>query len=354
MPPVVAMVIVLSVALGLLAVVGPIARLRAPGAAAILTMLLVGGLVSGELAPLDLVALPSYLGVSSTTLGLVLWTLLGLLGAAAGGPRLPGPAPLRAALSGLLLGEVGAALSFLAVEDRRARARLVLAAMAGSLLGRTADPAVLALSTLVEGGPLVLVPLGIVGLLISGVRKDDLPADHGRTEVSLAALPAALGALVFPGLLLPLLGLSTLAMAALAVRQRRAPAIPVLVWVLGGLAVAVLSIASGLPHVAVVFLELFPLHHQDLLAAGVAVVSVLLAALLDGPAAAVLGRALADQALGSPLLFPRPDGLALAVMGGLAVGGLGPLHLADVLRPALLRWLLLVVLTVLYIAWVLS
>ena len=341
---------VVVVALLLLAAIAPVARLRSIGAAGIALILVVGGLAVGVLVPLDLLMLPSYLGLQSGFYGLLAWTLFGLLGAAAGGPRLVGPAILRAALSGFLLGELGAALSFLPVQEHRSRARLVLAAMAGAMVGRVGDPGLLVLGGQVQAGPWILAPLALIGLLLSGVRSADLPPDHGHFDVTAVA---AVVALLLPQHVAVVLALGCLAMAVLALRRRAAPSGSALLWVGASLVVALVACSAGLPYQAVLQLEDRLLDHSHLYGPVLGVGSLLLAALLDGPAAALILGALSDQALLGPTLFGRPDGLALALMAGLAVGGLGPLHLAGVLGPALPRWLLLGLLTLPYVLWML-
>lgn len=344
---------VLVVALLLLALVAPVARLRGIGAAAIALILVVGGLIVGILVPLDLLLLPSSLGLQGSVFGLLAWTLFGLLAAAAGGPRLVGPAILRAALSGALLGELGAALSFLSVPDRGSRTRLVFAAMAGALLGRIGDPAQLVLGGAVQGGPWILAPLALLGVLLSAVRGADLPPEHGRPEVTAVVAPVALAALLLPTLAPALLGLGCLALAALAWRRSAAPSGQALLWVGASMIVSLVASGAGLPYAAVLQLEDKLLDHSHLYAPILSIGSVVLAALIGGPAASLLLGALSGQAHFAPTLFARPDGLDLALMAGVAVGGLGPLHLAGVLVPALPRWLLLVVASVLYVLWIL-
>jgi len=339
----------------LLAVVGPWRRRRAV-VALVLGLLAVGGaMVAGVLVPGDLVALPGLMGLSGGVGALLAWGAFGGLAAAAGGLRLPGPAVLVAAVSGALLGELGAAAALAAVaRDRQGAARLSLAAMGGALLGRIGDPALVLLGDRLPGGPLALAPLAVGMILIAAPRREHLQPGAGSWAVTVVAGATALAAVLLPTQTALVLGLGAAAMGGVAAlrqgpRLLSDPALlGPLLWTAGGGLLALVATAGGIPGLAAQGIEeiVENLGHGFLPAA--AGVSALLSALLDGPTASLLLTATLDRCL-----FIRGDSLALAVAAGAAAGGLGPLVVSGGLRAGALRWLLQVLLALAWVALVL-
>ncbi len=299
------------------------------------------GLVMGALVPADALLLPRWTGLGAPALQLVLWVTFGLLARAAGGVALPGPPLLTAAIAGAVIGDVAAAGALAAgARDRRGAARLALAAAGGGLIGRIGGPALRLL-----GGDIgwQLVPVGGLCVLVA-VPGGPLPQVTGRTAVTAAAGAVALIAVLLPALLLPALVVGCGVMLALAgpgaLRAHR----KALVWPLGVVALVILSTAGGVAELTAWGLE----ELQSLLGAALLPVltgaGALVAALTDDGGAALLAVAHRDRALSVTV----PD-VQVALVAGIAVGGLGPLIAADAVRAGLLRWLVQVGIA---IAWV--
>lgn len=343
-----------------LALVGPFSRLR-PQAAMIVALLAVaGGLGLGLLLPTDLWRLPDLVGLRTEVLLLLAWGLYGGLASLAGGLRLPGPPLVGAFLAGASMGELGAAAALAgAARDRAGAARLALAAMGGAMVGRVGDPAVLALAGRVDSRTWALVPLGLAMALVAAPRREHL-REHppGSAPVTAVTALVALAAVAFPAWALVALGLGILALAGIAIAARLrggardpealARVLAPSLWTLGSVVLALVATAGGLPHVGAEGLALVVDQVGPVLMPVGTLGAALLAALLDGPAAGLLLAAFVDRAV-----WFRGDGLALVVMTGAAVGGLGPLVVVGGLRAGLWRWAVQVALAVVW-AWVVT
>ena len=294
----------------------------------------VGGLVQRVLVPADLWTLPAYTGLQAEAGGLALWAVYALFARRAGAV-VSGPPWLVAPLLGATLGEVpAAAILASSAADPAAASRLALAAAAGGLLGRVGDPAIVAMGA--RAPILLLAPLAALALLVARPRASDLRRTEGASWLPLGIAGAVAAASV--ALPLPIaLGAGCLALGALALR--RPGGLPwawsELAWPLGCAALVLIVTVGGLPELVAMGLEITQGRLGRVPLWALTGVSGLFAALLDGPAAGLLGAATLDRALGL-----RDPALALAVAAGAALGGLGPLVAAGAVRKGLPRLLL--------------
>ncbi|MDG1481455.1 MAG: hypothetical protein P8R54_17805 [Myxococcota bacterium] len=307
-------------------------------------LVLVSGLVLGSLVPADLLFLPSWTGLGSGMLSLVLWVLLGSLARVAGGVSLPGPPLLSAIAIGALVGEIGAAGMIAGISDKRAAARLALAAAGGAMVGRVGDPALLLLMDQVGWS---LAPLGLLTAMVA-VPGGSLPRIEGHTVVTAAAAVVATAA-IFAGDFLPhVLAAGCLLMAGLAGGKLRVVDLRPVGWCFGLTVLVLLSTASGLPELAAWGLELV----QEILGSwrmpGLTAIGVLIAVLSEGISGALLTSAVLDRALDLTV-----EGVPTALAAGLAVGGLAPLVIVGAVREGLLRWAVQVFLALLWAGLVL-
>lgn len=356
MPPVVAVALGCGGALLLLALASPWSRLRVPLSLLAALVTGVAGLATGILLPSDLWRLPGYVGLSSAVLHLLLWAAYGGLAAAAGGLWMPGPPVLGAALSGALLGELGAAGALAGIaRDRAGAARLVLAAMGGAMLGRVGDPAFLLLG--MGPRPWALIPLALGMIAVAAPGRAQVAAAGGSRAVTGLSVLVAGGALAWPQGLGLVLGLGALGMAVLAGlafralppgawKERVGTAVHPLAWCLGSALILVAVTAGGLPELAALGLEEIREEALPWMAPGLALCGAVLAALIDGAGASLFGLAFLDRAL-SLKVDEAPRFLAI----GLAAGGLGPLLIAGALRAGGWRWALQLVLAVAWAWW---
>ncbi len=304
---------------------------------------LVGGSLLGALTPTDLLHLPDWTGLSQGSLSLLLWVLLGVLARAAGGVSLPGPPILSAIAAGALIGELGAAglIAGAGLTDRRAAARLALAAAGGAMIGRIGDPALLLLMDRVGWS---LAPLGLLTALVA-LPGGPLPRLSGRPLVTGAAAIIATAAVLAGSHLPAVLAAGCLLMAALAGGALRRVDLRPVGWCLGLVALVVLSTAGGLAELAAWGLELVA---ESLGGPLLVLIGALIAVLGEGITGALLGSAILDRALDLTV----PD-VSVALAAGLATGGLAPLVIAGAVREGLLRWSAQVLLAVLWAGLVL-
>ena len=71
---------------------------------------------------------------------------------------------------------------------------------------------------------------------------------------------------------------------------------------------------------------------------------MLAASLVDAQAMALIGQAFCDRAMDL-----RVEGVWFSLSAGTAIGGAGPLYLAGIFRQAFLRWLIQLLLGVVYL-----
>ena len=123
--------------------------------------------------PSDALWLMSHLGIGYSAITLLSWLIYGELLRLQGGVRWPtGKAaqPFKAIfpfLCGALIGELGAAALWAPqVKDPKARARVVLSAMAGGLVSPVGDANILVLAQSIPNMQLYLIPLGLLALLL--------------------------------------------------------------------------------------------------------------------------------------------------------------------------------------------
>ena len=312
--------------------------------AALIVMVLVGGGVLGALAPADALYLPAWTGLGGAMLSLILWAMLGMLARAAGGVSLPGPPLLTAIAAGALIGELGAAAMIAGMTDKRAAARLALAAAGGAMIGRIGDPA---LVLLFEPVGWSLAPLGLLLALVA-VPGSPLPRLDGRPLITAAAAMVAVAA-AFSGAWLPhVLAAGCVLMAVLAGERVRSVELKPVGWVSGVVVLALLATASGLTELAAWGIEYVQESLGGLLLPVLTAAGALVSLLADGAAGALLGTAIVDRALDL-----RVAGVPAALAAGLAVGGLTPLLIVGALREGLVRWALQVLLAVLWAGLVL-
>ena len=324
-----------------LLVVGALAGRRWAGIslAILITMVIIGGTMLGALAPMDVLHLPAWTGLGGAMLSLVLWCLLGALARAAGGVSVPGPPILSAMVAGALIGEIAAAGMVAGLSDRRAAARLALAASGGALIGRMGDPGLVLMFDRVGWS---LAPLGLLIALVA-LPGTPLPRMEGRPVVSGAAALIAVAAVLSGPHLPVVLGVGCVMMAALAGAQIREIDLRPVGWIFGLCVLVLLATTAGLPELAALGLETIHETLGGLLLPAVAGIGALAAVLGEGASAALLGSAIFDRALDLSV-----EGVPAALVAGLAVGGLSPLIVAGALREGLLRWAVQVILA---IAW---
>lgn len=320
----------LAVGIPLLALVlvGWSRRWRGPATGPLVLAALGGAAAVGVASPLELPELLGWTGLTLPVATVLAWSVFSVSAGLALRRLPPGPPVLVALVLGAALGELGAALVLGRLAPAGAgRARLVLAAAAGGLAVRVGDPGALLLA--VED-PLLLGALGLLAGLLALPRSADLP-DAARGEGSLLPLflagAVSVAVLVLPALALPVLGLGALALLAVGRPRPDAELLGPLAWVLGSALLVLLATAGGLPEAAATGLEEVQELGGRWSRALLALLALLLALLLDGPAAGLF----ADATLRSALELRLEDpGLALAL--GLGLGGLGPLVLGGCLR----------------------
>jgi hypothetical protein len=337
-----------AVAFGLLLLLrGPVGA-RLTGVLWVWTLVIAAvvlAVVQGVVGPGDTWMLARQAGLEDVGLLVVCWSLYSALAAAAGGPRLPGPAWLVAPLSGAMIGEVGAAAALGASAlDRKAAARLALAAAAGGLIGRVGDPALLVLSARDANVLPWLLPLVPALLFIARPRRSDLPVGQGSWLVTAISAVIAIVAWVAPGLALPALALGAGGLLPLAGRRSKAAVAPILL-ALGTAIVVLLSTVAGGPELVATGLEMGAEQFGDWSAPALALGMAIVAALGDGVGGGLMGVAILDRTrdLQESGLLADPSGLWLpgawrVTAIGAAAGGLMPLVAAGALRAGWWRW----------------
>ena len=320
-------------------------RRRSVGMVSLLIALVVaGGGLLGALSPADAIHLPQWTGLGGAMLSLLLWAMLGMLARAAGGVSLPGPPLLTAIAAGALMGEIGAAAMIAGMADKRAAARLALAAAGGALIGRVGDPA---LVLLFEPVGWSLAPLGLLLALVAAPGVP-LPRLEGRPLVTGVAALVALAA-ALSGVWLPhVLAAGCVVMAVLAGERVRSVELKPVALVGGLVVLSMLATASGLTELAAWGIEYVQESLGVLLLPVLTAAGALVSLLADGTAGALLGAAIVDRALDL-----RVTGVPAALAAGLAVGGLTPLLMVGAVREGLPRWMLQVLLAVLWAGLVL-
>lgn len=320
----------LAVGIPLLALVlvGWSRRWRWLGALVLALAGLAGAVAMGVAGIFELPAIMGWTGLTGPVGTVLLWSAFSVSAGLAVRRLPPGPPVLVALLTGAALGELGGALVFGRLAPEGAgRARLVLAAAAGGLAVRVGDPAALLLD--VEQ-PLLLAALGLLAGLVVLPRAADLPGPS-RGEGSLLPLLLAglvsLSLVMVPALSLPLLGLGAVVLLVLGRPALDGELLGPLAWVCLGAVLVVLVAAAGIPEAAATGLEEVQELGGRWTQAVLAGLGLVLALLLDGPAAGLFTDATLRSALELRLSDP---GLALAA--GLGLGGLGPLVLGRCLR----------------------
>ena len=322
-------------------------RRRALVAGLIVLLTWLGGLIGGLLAWSDLWVLPTSSGMGDVLILLVLWSILGAVLRAGGPLFIPGPPMLVALVSGAVLGEVPAAAILAAgAQTRGGAARLALAAAGGGLIGRMGDPAVLLMSARDPSVLLYLAPLGVLLALLAAPRRQDLNAAAGVQMRRLVPLIAVAVVACIPGAALWALfcGIAIGLYQARTNLQRIE--LGYVGWMVSAMCLGLIAIAGGAPEMAATGLELVGEQMGSLGAPALTLAGAVLAALTDGTAAAVCGLGVLDRAMSIQV-----DGATLGLTCGLAVGGLGPLIAAGALRAGWKRWLLQVVVAVVFV-WV--
>jgi len=273
---------------------------------------------------------------------LAAWVLFAHGAAAAGGPRLSGPAWLVAPLLGAAAGDWGAALLLAPLAPTPVIAgRWVLAAMAGAMIVPHGTPA---LALLAPQAGLGLLPLVLVALA----------APPGRLAVQGSlGVTGVLGVVIavawcWPAGLMPTL---LAAAVSLAVVRRRLPS-PPLPSALVGLALLV-GLVWLTRHAGLLFDLGWGFDQLARLGGGPGLGGLtVLAAVAAGLGSELAGALVATSALDASIAA-SPPAVARALAAGLAVGGIGPLLLAGALRASLARWALGVLVAALWAGWVL-
>lgn len=305
--------------------------------------------------------LPSYTGLARPSAMLVTWAAWGVaLWAAERRPSIPGPPIVTAPLMGALVGSLpAAALLSRAARDRKAAARLALAAAAGGMVGRVGNPALLVLGLREPWVAWGLAPLAAACLAVAAPRRGDLVPGEGDSAASAAlhesapsavapgdprlsavAVAVALVALLPGGALWALVGGVALTVGLGLRRWRRIDSEPLL-WAIASVGLVLLAVAGGAADMVAWGLEELQLQAAQWMPAVLGAGGAVLAALTGGPASALFSVAVLDRALSL-----RVVGAPVALAAGLAAGGLGPLVVSGGLRAGWSRWLVQVLLAV--------
>lgn len=297
--------------------------LEASGAVALI--LLAVGVWRGIVLPAELVNLPAYTGLSDAAMPLVAGGVFGAAAARTGWREASRWAPVA---FGLLCGELGGAiLAVQGVKDGGVAARRVMAASAGALLSRVADPAIW---LLVDGLPgLRTDGWGTTGLPTWGLLAAcaaigvvlAFPPRVANLQTHRPPMLLGVGAMVWLGSWLPLSQLVVvwLGAAVLWFEVRARADLPVLIrpalLVLGGL----VAVSAGLAEGAATLLEARLIDDEAQLPLVVWGCGAVGGLLLGSDGGGLAGRAVLDRAL-AVRLPTAPELWAL----GAAVSGLGP------------------------------
>ena len=295
----------------------------------------------GVVVPSDAGSLHVYTGLDGALMRLGLWALFGAAAAQAGWRESSRWAPV---VFGLVAGELGGAvLAVQGVSDPSARARRVVAASAGALLSRVADPSVW---LLIDGTPglvtdgwgtvglstwVLLVGTAVVGAVVAFPPKVD------GLETVRPPMVLGVGAMVWLASWMPLSQLPVVALATAVLWfdvRARVDAVPLFRVFAVGL-VGLIAVAAGLAEQHASLLEAHLIEYEaefPLLVWASGAVSGLV---LGSDGGALAGRAVLDRALAIR------DPMAPALWGlGAAVAGLGPHLVAGTLVRGLPRHLL--------------
>lgn len=338
-------VVVAAVLTALSAVVAQARSFAVRGLAAVPVLVLVGyALWHGILVPSDWRELPAGSGLLPSLLAWLAWALMAGALMRIDGVALPGRwGPL---LAGAACGELGGSvLAVAGVTDDKVRARRVLAACAGALVSRAADPVALSLSSAPRS--LGVWALSAGGALLVGAALSGLPAGQEASEergqgLSTLWVPAAAVAVatVLPGLA-PVALLAGAIGVALS-SGRGVDGRPLVQVVVVGLGLLV-AVAAGVPEVVAESLVAMqvPLEGREwvvLAASGAG-----LGLLFDG-AAGPAAFAVLERAWGFRLPYASVW-LGVPAM----VAGLSPLVLTGTVRAGLARHLAWVVVSTLWV-----
>ena len=315
-----------------------------------LLILVVSALVIGIYRELfsfaDVRHLATWLDVSDISMLALAWIFFGQAMRAAGGIR-PLHSPLvTAGLCGALMGDLASAffLPTLA-KDKTSAGRLVLAAAGGSLIGRSGNLGILLMSEHSPESAYFLIPLAVVMMLIARPAKDAMPMQSNVSWVpTIAALGVAVSVFFFPQHALLAFVCATFGLLPFAKKEIIAlPTWQAIGWGSGVIFITVLAV-TGAPELLAWGLELNRVNHGSIIPLALGAGGVLLATVIDPIALAVFSHAFADRAMDL-----RLDGAMLSLTAGIACGGVFHLYLAKSFRPVVWRWLLQVVVALLYI-----
>ena len=311
------------------------------------------GLYRQVIIPSDVFFLFSYLGIGSSALTVLSWFLYGELLRLLGGVKWPSTSsvqPLRALfpfLCGALIGELGAA-ALLApqVSDSKARARVVLSAMAGGLISPVGDANILVMANAISNMQLYLIPLGLLSLIVISPKSSDLPESnsmHDGIPVALLLIPIALYFFVPQNAPLILLECSFF-LALYAGKRLKNFQLGSLMWLALLIAMLAVATAGGLPEFIALGSENIVLNYAKELPLMLGVGGALAGAIVDGSISAVFVQGFVDRAL--DLSQPQYH---FALASGFAIGGIFPLVVGRCLKAGLKQHILLVAIGSLYI-----
>jgi hypothetical protein len=308
-------------------------RWRGVGALVLGVLALVVGVWKGVLVSSDASWLLVHGGLAEGLAQLFMWTVFAILLRTHGRPVLRGHPMLIAPLMGALMGELAAAAILSAgARDSKGAARLALAAAGGAMWGRIGDPALL---TLWNRGfsPMVLAMFGLVCVAIASPETEDLESDEEVDPIVTGACIAVAVLAVSRELAMEGLAIGCgVLLYQLRGEVKKADLRP-LAWLLGGALTVLVAVSGGVMALAGLGLvELQAMWGEQLLIP-LAGAGALLSAFCGGESASLIAVAIMERSPGLQI-----EGMFTALVGGLAVGGLGPLVVAGALKEGLLRW----------------
>ncbi len=210
--------------------------------------------------------------------------------------------------------------------DKEAQARLCMAAVAGGMVGKIGDPALLLhVDSLIL---LALIPLALFWLKLAAVQSSDWPQLQQNSD-----LPMIIAGLVFCGSLLfseqvswILLGGGACLLPFALKRGARRLSGPLL-WTAGMTLLSLIAILGGGPELTSWWLESIQVNYAAVMGPVFCAAGTVLALLMDGTAVSLVGAAMMQNALDL-----KDSSLSASLGLGMALGGLTPLLLVGVFR----------------------
>ena len=250
-----------------------------------------------------------------------------------------------------MIGELGAA-ALLApqVKDPKARARVVLSAMAGGLVSPVGDANILVLAQSIPNMQLYLIPLGLLALLLISPKASDVPepSTPKGLPIGLLAIPIVLYFFVPQNAPLVLLECSLL-LAVFTGKHLKSFQLGRLLWFVVLIAMLTIASAGGLPEFIALGSENIVLNYAHELPLMLGAGGALAGAVVDGSVSALFVQGFVDRAL--DLSDPRYH---FALAAGFALGGVFPLVVGRCFKAGFKLHALIVFLGLLYIWFVSS